>query len=288
VTATDIGGDVIDPIARWRTQSKRLHWIVKPTITVDGEGQPQLTGGVLNVCFNAVDRHVALGQAEAVAITSADAELTFADLTEQTAQFAGVLRTLGLVGGDRLLTCLPRSVDLAVVLLACARLGVHCVVASGAADAPIDPAALTEVIAIDQPLVIAHGTGAYAASVGRALELSVHQPQRAVVIAPRVAGQSRQRGDAQDLAEWELDYHLLMRSSAIQPTECVPMPAAAPLYTAVSLSARTAELVRTIVDTGGHALRLIAGDHGPTGLDPELWPSASILAPLLAGRPSRL
>ena len=295
-----------DPLAFWTAQSRRLHWIVKPTITVaesTAGGLPRLDGGVLNVCFNAVDRHVALGRAEETAITSQDGELTFADLTEQTAQFAGVLRTLGLVAGDRVLTCLPRSADFAVVLLACARIGVHCVIATaagaaglgaGSGDDAMEPTALTEVIAIDRPLVIVHGTGGYAASVARALELSVHQPERSAVVAPRVAGQSRQRGDGQDLAERQLDFHRLMRSSAIQPTECVPMPARAPLYTAVSQAPRTAELVRSTVDTGEHALRLIAAADdaedpaASVQIDPDCWPSTTILAPLLAGRRSAL
>jgi propionyl-CoA synthetase len=280
-----------DPLAFWTAQSRRLHWIVKPSISLadpPAGDQPRLDGGVLNVCFNAVDRHAALGRAEEAGVSRQDVVLTFADLTEQSAQFAGVLRTLGLVAGDRVLTCLPRSVDFAVVLLACARIGVHCVVTSGAADSAIDATALTEVIAINQPLVIVHGAGAYAASVARALELSVHQPERCVVVAARVADQSRRRGDGPDLAEWQLDFHGLMRSSAIQPTECVPMPAASPLYTAVSLAARTAELVRRTVDTGEHALRLIAAADEADEVDPVLWPSRTILAPLLAGRASQL
>ena len=281
----------VDPLAFWTAQSRRLHWIVKPTIGLadaPAGDQPRLSGGVLNVCFNAVDRHVALGRAEETAISDPGVELTFADLTEQTAQFAGVLRTLGLVAGDRVLTCLPRSADFAVVLLACTRIGAHCIVATGATDSAIDATALTEVIAINQPLVIVHGTGAYAASVSRALELSVHQPERSVVLAPRLRGQSRQRGDGPDMAEWQLDFHLLMRSSAIQPTECVPMPAASPLYTAVNLAARTAELIRRTVDTGEHALRLMAVADEAADVDPVLWPSRTILAPLLAGRASQL
>ncbi|MCW2522154.1 MAG: propionyl-CoA synthetase [Frankiales bacterium] len=276
-----------EALAFWSAQSKRLHWIVQPTISVLAPGlEPRVAGGVLNVCFNAVDRHVALGRAEQTAIgTDGEDDLTFADLTEQTAQFAGVLRTLGLVAGDQVLTCLPRSADFAVVLLACARIGVHCLIAGENLEA----AALTEVIEINRPIVVVRGTGGFATTVARALELSIHQPERSVVVAPRLAGQPKQRGNTQDLAEWELDFHRLMRSSAIQPTECVPMPAAAPLYTTVALAPDSAKLLRRTVDTGEHTLRLIAGrlpsDQAATE---ALWPSRSIIAPLLVGQSSRL
>jgi propionyl-CoA synthetase len=281
-------------LSYWTTQSKKLHWIARPTISLDlspaGElatapqdQQPRLTGGVLNLCFNAADRHVALGRAEDVAIRDGESELTFADLTEQTAQLAGVLRTLGLTTGDRVLSYLPRSTEAAVTLLACARLGVECLVI----DQVTDPAALTEVLTAERPPVIVHSRADYGTTIARGLELSVHQPVRSIVVGPRVTAASL-RGKAQDLAEWELDYRLLMRSSAIQPTECVPLPAAARLYSSFVGFVPGSGLLRREVATGEEALRLVATGASGEEADEALWPSTVIIKPLLLGRASEL
>jgi acetyl-CoA synthetase len=90
------------------------------------------------VCFNALDRHVAAGRGERVAIywegndVGEDATLTYAQLTAAVCQLANYLASIGVQKGDRVVIYLPMMVELPVAMLACARLGaVHSVVFGG-------------------------------------------------------------------------------------------------------------------------------------------------------------
>jgi non-ribosomal peptide synthetase component F len=288
----------------WSEQSKRLHWIGKPVIAVsEPAGQLTVRSGMLNICFNALDRQVALGRADETAVEAGSNSFSFAAMTEQTAHFAGALRAIGLIAGDRVLSYLPPSAECAIVLLACARIGVECVLVAEVTD----PTALAEILVVSRPVVVVHRLDGYQPSIAQALQLSVHQPVRSVVVLPTSAVSDRAsstksstaastakptRPEPVDLAEWELDFHRLMRSSAIHPAECAPVPTEAPFYTvaeALSTAAESSpslvEITWSSVSTGEHALRLIA-EGGST--DGVLWPSARIIGPLLAGRASQL
>jgi hypothetical protein len=79
----------------------------------------------LNVCFNALDRHVVHGRADHVAVPASDEDprpMTFARLLEEVAAFGGVLRAFGVGVGDRVTTGLTGR-DGLVVLLASLRVG---------------------------------------------------------------------------------------------------------------------------------------------------------------------
>lgn len=115
-----------------------IDWIHPPT-TPDG------TDGTLNLCFNALDRHVVRGWADEVALrvdryTADRTEHTFARLLEEVAAFGGVLRAFGVGPGERVLSRLPMGLHGLVVALAAARLGaVH--VGSERYDDPAAPLA---------------------------------------------------------------------------------------------------------------------------------------------------
>ena len=112
-----------------------IDWIHR---TDDGDG-------TLNLCFNALDRHVVRGLADEVAlrvdrVTAARIELTFARLLEEVAAFGGVLRAFGVGPGERVLSRLPMGADGLVAALATVRLGaVH--VVSEPYDDPAAPLA---------------------------------------------------------------------------------------------------------------------------------------------------
>ena len=76
----------------------------------------------LNVCFNALDRHVVHGRADDVALTD-EAPWTYARLLEEVAAFGGVLRAFGVGLGDTVVARLPEGRDALVALLASLRLG---------------------------------------------------------------------------------------------------------------------------------------------------------------------
>jgi acetyl-CoA synthetase len=94
-------------------------------------------GGKLNVCHNAVDRHVLAGRGEKVAYhwegePGDTRTITYADLHADVQRFANVLKGLGIAKGDRVCIYMPMVPELPVAMLACARVGApHSVVFGG-------------------------------------------------------------------------------------------------------------------------------------------------------------
>lgn len=95
-------------------------------------------GGRLNACENCVDRHVAEGRGDAVAIIAEGDEpgsnrrITYRELKWEVCRMANVLRHHGLRKGDRIAIYMPMIPEAAIAMLACARLGiVHSVVFAG-------------------------------------------------------------------------------------------------------------------------------------------------------------
>ncbi len=94
-------------------------------------------GGALNVSENCLDRHVEAGIGDRVAFhwegePGDTRTITYADLLAEVQRFANVLKGLGVVKGDRVAIYLPMIPELAVALLACARIGApHSVVFGG-------------------------------------------------------------------------------------------------------------------------------------------------------------
>ena len=127
-----------DPDQFWRDASELIDWDTEPTVVLDRSTPPLyrwFTGGVLNTCFNAVDRHVRDGRGDRPAliydspVTGSQRVLTYQMLRDEVARFAGVLRGLGVAAGDRVIIYMPMVPEAVVAMLACARIGaVHSVV----------------------------------------------------------------------------------------------------------------------------------------------------------------
>ena len=94
-------------------------------------------GGKLNVAHNCLDRHVAAGRGDKVAIhfegePGDTRAITYAELLDEVCRFANALKGLGVVAGDRVNIYLPMIPEAAVAMLACARIGAaHSVVFGG-------------------------------------------------------------------------------------------------------------------------------------------------------------
>ena len=113
-----------------------------PPIVLDGSDAPfyrWFTGGRLNTCVNALDRHVEAGRGDRPALIydspvtgSVDDATPTRELLDEVARFAGVLRGLGVETGDRVVIYMPMVPEAVIAMLACARLGaVHSVVFGG-------------------------------------------------------------------------------------------------------------------------------------------------------------
>ena len=131
------------PDAFWAEQAKRIDWFTPPTKVGNWSFDPVsikwYEDGVLNLCHNAVDRHVAAGKGDAIAFIFEpddpvkDARrVSYSELLTEVKRMAGALKTLGVGKGDRVTIYMPMCVEGAVAMLACARIGaVHSVVFGG-------------------------------------------------------------------------------------------------------------------------------------------------------------
>jgi acetyl-CoA synthetase len=128
-----------DPEAFWAGFAAELEWFT-PWSRVLEWNPPHakwFVGGTLNASVNCVDRHVRGPRRNKAAIIwegepGDRRTLTYFDLYRQVAQFANVLKSLGVARGDRVALYLPLIPELAIAMLACARVGaVHSVVFGG-------------------------------------------------------------------------------------------------------------------------------------------------------------
>ncbi len=135
---------ISDPDGFWREEAQRIDWIA-PFETVKDVSYHKddfrigwFLGGKLNICVNALDRHLAERGDTAAIIWEADdpstpgRTLTYLELHREVCRFANVLKSNGVKKGDRVTIYLPMVPEAAIAMLACARIGaVHSVVFAG-------------------------------------------------------------------------------------------------------------------------------------------------------------
>src|SRR5579871_4353982 len=127
-----------DPIGFWAEQAKDIDWIEPAKKIFDpsqGAYGRWFTGGVVNTCYNALDRHVERGRADQLALihdsplTNTTTKFTYAELLKEVATLAAVMTDFGVTKGDRVILYMPMVPEAVVAMLACARIGaVHSVV----------------------------------------------------------------------------------------------------------------------------------------------------------------
>jgi acetyl-CoA synthetase len=136
-----------DPQRFWADIASELHWFAPWTSVL--EWNPPLArwfvGGKMNLCYNCVDRHALGERKDKVAILwesepGGTRTLTYGELYLEVQKFANVLKALGVRKGDRVAVYMGMTPELAIALLACARIGaVHSVIFGGfAANALVD------------------------------------------------------------------------------------------------------------------------------------------------------
>lgn len=131
---------IADPEAFWADQASALAW-QKPWDTVldwsDAPFAKWFDGGKINAAENCLDRHIAAGKGDDIAIhwvgePGDTRDVTFSELLTDTCRFANALKARGIKPGDRVLIYMPMVPEAAVAMLACARIGaVHSVVFGG-------------------------------------------------------------------------------------------------------------------------------------------------------------
>ncbi len=131
---------VEQPVQFWAEEARAIYWHKPPQQILDYSNPPfrrWFVGGETNLCYNAVDRHLAerADQLALVAIsteTNVTREITYAQLYREVNAFAAILKKLDVGRGDRVVIYMPNMAEAVFAMLACARIGaVHSVVFGG-------------------------------------------------------------------------------------------------------------------------------------------------------------
>src|SRR5215211_704919 len=201
-----------DPDGFWHEAAKAIDWRTQPTTVLDRSRAPfyrWFPDGELNTCENALDRHVAAGHGDRLAlvydspVTGTKRTCTYAELLDETATFAGALAGLGVGKGDRVVIYLPMVPEALVAMLACARLGaVHSVVFGGFAAHEL----ATRIDDAKPTLIVSASCGIESARVipykpllDRAIDEAAHKPRHTIIL-------QRPEGQAELIAGRDLDW----------------------------------------------------------------------------------
>jgi acetyl-CoA synthetase len=131
-----------DPENFWAEEARRVAWMRFPTVikNTSFEGDVSIRwfeDGTLNASVSCLDRHLATSGDQVAIIWEGDdpassRKITYRDLHEQVCRLANAMKSLGAKKGDRISIYLPMVPEVAVAMLACARIGaIHSVVFGG-------------------------------------------------------------------------------------------------------------------------------------------------------------
>jgi propionyl-CoA synthetase len=263
----------------WAEAAEGIDWETRWDSVLDDSNAPMyrwFPGGRLNTCYNAVDRHAENGRADQAAIiydspvTGTQRRISYGELRDEVAVFAGVLASNGVSKGDRVIVYMPMIPEAIVAVLACARLGaVHSVVFGGFAPAELatrindaEPKAIVSASCGIEPTRVIE----YKPLLDQALEIATHKPEHCVVL-------QRPQLEAQLTAPRDVDWHAAV--SAASPHDCVPVEATDPLYLLYT-SGTTGQPKGIVRDNGGHAVALHWTMKNIYGVEPgEVYWAAS-------------
>ena len=287
-----------DPDGFWGEAAEELHWERKWDKVLDESDAPfyrWFTGGVLNTCYNALDRHVEGGRADQAAliydspVTDTIKSFTYRELRDTVARCAGAMAAQGVGKGDRVIVYMPMIPEAAIAMLACARLGaIHSVVFGGFAANEL----ATRIDDAKPKMIVSASCGIevkrvipYKPLLDAAIDMASSKPEHCMVL-------QRPMEKAAMIAGRDLDWDEALAAAA--PHDCVPVAATDPLYILYT-SGTTGQPKGIVRDNGGHAVALQWSMKNIYNVDPgEVFWAASdvgwvvghsyiVYAPLLHG-----
>jgi propionyl-CoA synthetase len=268
-----------DPEGFWADAAKEIDWI-KPADKIFDASQGVygrwFTGAVVNTCYNALDRHVAGGRADQIALihdsplTNSVSKFTYRQMLDEVKTLAAVMADFGVTKGDRVIIYMPLVPEAVIGMLACARIGaVHSVVFGGFAAKEL----ATRIDDAEPKLVLTASCGIepgrivkYKPLLDEAINLSKTKPQACLVLQRPQETCSLVAGRDHDWAE--------SRGKAIaakKTADCVPVLATDPLY--ILYTSGTTGIPKGVVrDNGGHLVALKWSMFNLYGVKPgEVW-----------------
>ncbi|MDP2080775.1 MAG: propionyl-CoA synthetase [Pseudotabrizicola sp.] len=248
-----------DPEGFWMDAAGAIDWVQRPTRALNDSRAPLyewFTDGMVNTCWNAVDRHVLAGRGAQPAIihdspvTGTKHVITYAELLDRVSRLAGALKAKGITKGDRVIIYMPMVPEALEAMLACARLGaIHSVVFGGFAAAELSvriddckPKAIIAASCGIEPSRVVH----YKPLLDGAIEMATHKPDFCVILQreQEVANLI----DGRDLAWHSFQY-------GVEPADCVPVEGNHPAYILYT-SGTTGAPKGVVRPTGGHLVAL--------------------------------
>ena len=248
-----------NPEQFWMEAAEKIDWVKKPSSAINEENAPLyewFTDGIVNTCYNAVDRHVKTGRSDQVAIiydspvTGVKENITYETLLKKTAYLAGSLRKKGIRKGDRVIIYMPMVPEAIIAMLAVARIGaIHSVVFGGFAAKEL----ATRIDDSTPKAIIAGSCGIegdrvieYKPLLDEAINLAKHEPEFCVVF-------QRKQKEAILLPDRDFDWNKLLDQK--EWADCVPVSGAHPVYILYT-SGTTGQPKGVIRPTGGHLVAL--------------------------------
>ncbi|MDC7709619.1 propionate--CoA ligase [Vogesella indigofera] len=253
-----------DPAGFWAEQAQRIHWH-KPFDQALQYDEPPFrdwfAGGETNLCYNAIDRHLAARGEQAALVyvsseTGAELQYSYAQLHEEVARFAAILQAQGVEKGDRVLIYMPMIPEAIFAMLATVRLGaIHSVVFGGFASASL----ATRIEDATPKVMVTADAGmrggkviAYKPLVDEALTLAGSSAPGKVIVVNRGLAEAPMMKPGRDL-----DYAALREQHLHERAEVTWVESNHPSYILYT-SGTTGKPKGVQRDTGGYAVALAA------------------------------